>query len=71
MINGPLTPTKLKKEFFLKNPLVRTKHPSTLASSTLVILFSEFLKFSKTSSSKSKNTVKDNNEYLGIFHLLI
>jgi hypothetical protein len=70
MINGPLTPTKLKKEFFFKNPLVRTKHPSTLASSTLVILFSEFLKFSKTSSSKSKNTVKDNNEYLGIFHLL-
>jgi hypothetical protein len=38
-----------------------------LASSTLIILFSEFLKFSKISSSKPKNIVKDNNEYLGIF----
>jgi hypothetical protein len=28
------------------------------------------LKFSKIISFKSKNIVKDNNEYLGIFHLL-
>jgi hypothetical protein len=43
---------------------------STLANSTLIILFSEMLKFSKIISSKSKNIVKDNSEYLGIFHLL-
>jgi len=41
-----------------------------LANSTLIILFSEMLKFSKIISSKSKNIVKDNSEYLGIFHLL-
>jgi hypothetical protein len=28
------------------------------------------LKFSKITSSKSKNIVKDNSEYLKIFHLL-
>jgi hypothetical protein len=28
------------------------------------------LKFSKNKISKSKNIVKDNSEYLGIFHLL-
>jgi len=28
------------------------------------------LKFNKTISSKSKNIVKENNEYLGIFHLM-
>jgi hypothetical protein len=41
-----------------------------LATSTLIILLSEFLKFSEIISSKSKNIVKDNNEYLQIFHLL-
>jgi hypothetical protein len=45
-------------------------YPSTLANLTLIILFSEMLKFSKIISSKSKNIVKDNGEYLGIFHLL-
>jgi hypothetical protein len=60
MIKGPLIPKNLKKEFSKKNPLVRV-YPRTLASSTLIILFSEFLKFSKISSSKSKNIVKDNN----------
>ncbi len=43
---------------------------STLASSTLIILFSEMLKFSKTISFESKNIVKENSEYLGIFHFL-
>jgi len=43
---------------------------STLANSTLIKLFSEILKFSKIISLKSKYTVKDNSEYLGIFHLL-
>jgi hypothetical protein len=43
---------------------------STLASSTLIILFSEMLKFSKIISSKSKNIVKENSKYLGIYHLL-
>jgi hypothetical protein len=46
------------------------KYLSTLAISTLLILFSEMLKFSKIISSKSKNIVKDTSEYLGIFHLL-
>jgi hypothetical protein len=45
-------------------------YPSILASSTLIILFSELLKFSKTISSKSKNIVKDNSEFLRTFHLL-
>jgi len=45
-------------------------YPSTLANLTLILLFSEMLKFSKTISSKSKNIVKENNEYLGIFHFL-
>jgi hypothetical protein len=34
-----------------------------------LILFSELLKFSKIISSKSKKIVKENNGYLGIFHL--
>jgi len=33
-------------------------YPNTLANSTLIILFSEMLKFSKIISSKSKNIVK-------------
>jgi len=37
-----------------------------LANSTIIILFSELLKFSKIISSKSKNILKDNSEYLGI-----
>jgi hypothetical protein len=46
-------------------------YPSTLANSwTLILLFSEMLKFSKIISSKSKNIVKENQEYSGIFHLL-
>jgi hypothetical protein len=42
-------------------------YPSTLANLTLIILFSEMLKFSKIISSKSKNIVKENSEYLRIF----
>jgi hypothetical protein len=49
--------------------LLGTNH-STLINSTLIILFSEMLKFSKIIRSKSKDIVKENNEYLGIFHLL-
>jgi hypothetical protein len=41
---------------------------STMANSTLIILFSEMLKISKIISSKSKNIVKENSEYLRIFH---
>jgi hypothetical protein len=44
--------------------------PSTSAKLTLIILFSEMLKFSFFISSKSKNIVKGNSEYLGMFHLL-
>jgi hypothetical protein len=40
---------------------------STLANSTLIILFSEMLKFSKLIFSKSKNVLKGNREYLKIF----
>jgi len=44
---------------------------TTLANLTLIILFSEMLKFSKIISSKSKiYIVKQNSGYLGIFHLL-
>ncbi len=41
-----------------------------MASSTLIILFSKMLKFSKIISSKSKNIAKENSEYFRIFHLL-
>jgi hypothetical protein len=41
-----------------------------LANSTLIILFSTMLNFSNFISFKSKNIVKENSEYLGIFHLL-
>jgi hypothetical protein len=37
---------------------------STLVNLTLIILISKII------SSKSKNIVKENSEYLGIFHLL-
>jgi hypothetical protein len=46
------------------------EYPRTLANSTLIILFSKMLKFSNFISFKSKNILKDNSEYLGIFHLL-
>ncbi len=47
------------------NPFFLTKeYPSTLANLTLIIYFLELLKISKIISSKSKNIVKDNNEYL-------
>jgi hypothetical protein len=49
---------------------LETKYPSTLANSTLIILFSKMLQFKKIISSESKNIVKENSEYLGIFHLL-
>jgi hypothetical protein len=41
-----------------------------LANATLILLFSEVLKISNFTSSKSKNIVNDNSEYLRIFHLL-
>jgi hypothetical protein len=44
---------------------------STLANLTLIILFSEMLKFSKIIASKSKiYIVKENSEYSRTFHLL-
>jgi hypothetical protein len=46
------------------------QYPSTLANLTLIILFSEMLKFSKIISVKLKNIVKKNSEYLRIFHVL-
>jgi hypothetical protein len=66
------------KRFFLgslkkKNSLIPgmvSKYSSTLANLTLILLFSKMLKFSKIISSKSKNILKENREYLGIFHLL-
>jgi len=48
----------------------KKRYPSTLANSTLFILFLKMLKFSKIISSKSKNILKNNSEFLGIFHLL-
>jgi hypothetical protein len=41
-----------------------------LANSILIILFLEMSKISKNVSSKSKNIVKENSEYLRIFHFL-
>ncbi len=40
-------------------------YPNTLANSTLIILFSKMLKFSKINFSYSKISLKDNSEYLG------
>jgi hypothetical protein len=54
----------------MQKKLVCDIYPTTLATSTLIILFSGMLKFSKIISLKSKNIVKDNSENLGIFHLL-
>jgi hypothetical protein len=41
-----------------------------LANLILIILFLEMSKISKNVSSKSKNIVKENSEYLRIFHFL-
>jgi len=68
----------IMQEIFLTSPIklnwdckyVADYYPSTLATSTLIILFTKMLKISKTISSKSKNIVEENSEYLGIFHLL-
>jgi len=47
-----------------KKKILNIEHyPSTLANLTLIILFSEMLKFSEIISSKSKTTVKKNSEY--------
>jgi hypothetical protein len=39
-------------------------YPSTLANLTLFTFFKKMLKISKVISSKSKNIVKENSEYL-------
>ncbi len=44
---------------------------TTLANLTLIILLSRMLKFSEIISSKSKNIVKKNSEYLGIFSKML
>jgi hypothetical protein len=44
-------------------------YPSTLANLTLIMLFLKLLNF-KNYFFQIKNIVKENNEYLGIFHLL-
>ncbi len=69
----------------IEKRILSVHHPSTLVqwwvlvrcgplvhcpNSTLIILFSEMLKFSNFISFKSKNIVKDNCEYLGVFYLL-
>jgi len=45
-------------------------YPSTLANSTLIIYILKMLKFFKLFLPNKKNIVKDNGEYLEIFHLL-
>jgi hypothetical protein len=54
------------------NNIWQAEYPSTYLAQfdTNFLFFSEMLKFSKNKISKSKNIVKDNSEYLGIFHLL-
>jgi hypothetical protein len=49
---------------------IKCKYLNTLPSLALIIFFLEMLKISKMISSKSKNIVKENSEYLRIFHLL-
>jgi len=41
-----------------------SNYPSILVNSTLMFFFLKMLKFSKIISSKLKNIVKDNSEYL-------
>jgi hypothetical protein len=65
----PLVPPHWQPIGMMVSALV-AEYLSTLANLTLIILFSEMLKFSKIISSKSKNIVKDNSEYLWIFYLL-
>jgi hypothetical protein len=45
-------------------------YPSALANLTLIILFSKMLKFAKNIFTNQKIIVKENSEYLGVFHLL-
>jgi hypothetical protein len=56
--------------FIRKGSSVGEKCPSTLANLTLIILFSENADFLKLFFPNQKNIVKENSEYLGIFHLL-
>jgi hypothetical protein len=56
--NGACVLLLLLLYYYLNN-----NYPSTLADSTLIVLFSEMLKVSEIISSKSKNIVKDNSEY--------
>ncbi len=51
---------------------IKCQYPSTLANSTLILLFSEMFENVENDiiCSKSKDIVKENNEYLGTFHLL-
>jgi hypothetical protein len=45
-------------------------YPSTLANSTLIILFSKMVEILKNYFFQIKKYImKDDNEYLGIFHL--
>jgi len=77
LCQGHIQNQSTQKDSLMKKGLQRTildfyyiYDLSTLVNSTLIILISEMLKFSKNIYSKSKNIVKDNSEYFGIFHFL-
>jgi hypothetical protein len=61
---------KKKRTKVIKETNLQDIQLSTLANSTLIILFSDLLKISKIISSKSKIIMKYNSEYLRIFYLL-
>jgi hypothetical protein len=65
-----LSTSSIKLEFFHSPKFQIGVYLSTLANLTLILLFSEIFKFSKIISSKSKNIVKENSEYLRIIHVL-
>jgi hypothetical protein len=66
-----LTCNKHYSKILLRFAAKPTTLVSTLANSTLIILFSESLKFSKNNFFRIKKIiVKKNSEYLAIFHLL-
>jgi hypothetical protein len=67
---GEIGKKKRRLHLNMRNIFARSHTQSTLANLRVIILLSEMLKCWNFIFSKSKNIMKDNNEYLGIFHLL-
>jgi hypothetical protein len=54
----------------VRHPGLKGANQKTIYLSTLAKVLTEMLKFSKIISSKSKSIVKEDSEYIRIFHLL-